>query len=86
MYKVVVHKRAAKYLRKLPDSQRERIKELLRELGKEPLQRSDIKPMVGEWKGYHRIRVGNVRMVFWISRDEKIIYVDHIGPRGDVYK
>ncbi len=42
--------------------------------------------MVGEWKGYHRIRIANVRIVFWMSSDEKTIEVDHIGSRGDIYK
>ena len=42
--------------------------------------------MLGEWKGYYRIRIGNVRLIFWVDQVKKIIYVDHIGPRGDVYK
>ena len=42
--------------------------------------------MVGDWAGYYRLRVGNVRVIFWIDKDENIISVDHIGPRGDVYK
>jgi mRNA interferase RelE/StbE len=86
MFKVVVHRQVARYLKKLSESQREKIKEVLRELEKEPFQKSDVKHMLGEWKGYHRIRVGNIRIIFWIDQKENIIYVDHIGPRGDVYK
>ncbi len=86
MYKVIVHKRAAKYLQKLPKSQKEKIKNILKELEKEPFERADIKHMVGEWKGYYRIRIANVRIVFWVSYEEKVIYVDHIGSRGDIYK
>ncbi len=83
MFKVVVHRRAARYLRKLPTSQKERIKKALRELETEPLQRPDIKHMLGEWKGYHRIRIGDIRLIFWINQAEGTIYID---PRGDVYK
>ncbi len=86
MYKVIVHKRAAKYLKKLQKPQKETIKNALKELGKEPSKRADTKHMVGEWKGYHRIRIANYRIVFWISHEEKVIYVDHIGSRGDIYK
>lgn len=42
--------------------------------------------MLGEWAGYHRIRVGNIRIIFWFEKTEDIVYVDHIGRRGDVYK
>ncbi len=86
MLKVIVHRRAAQYLRKLPTSQKERIKEVLRELEAEHLQVPDVKHMLGEWRGYHRIRAGNIRVIFWINQAKGTIYVDHIGPRGDVYK
>ena len=42
--------------------------------------------MLGKWEGYYRIRIGNVRVIFWIDQQEATIYIDHIGPRGDVYK
>ena len=42
--------------------------------------------MAGEWIGYKRIRVGDFRIIYWIDKDENIVYVDHIGPRGDIYK
>ena len=42
--------------------------------------------MVGEWAGYSRIRVGNLRVIYWYDEIQNTIYVDHIGPRGDVYK
>ena len=42
--------------------------------------------MFGEWYGYKRFRVGKIRVIFSISEDEKTIYVDYIGARGDIYK
>jgi len=42
--------------------------------------------MHGEWKGYRRFRVGNIRIIFWVEEREKVIYVDYIGARGDIYK
>ena len=42
--------------------------------------------MVGEWAGYHRIRVGKLRIIFWFDEKDDVVYVDFIGPRGDVYK
>ena len=53
---------------------------------KSPIDHLDITPMFGEWAGYRRLRVGNLRLIFWYDDTEDIVYVDHIGPRGDVYK
>jgi len=86
MSKVVVHKRAAKYIKKLPKVQYNRIKKILKQLEENPLEYPGIKSMVGQWAGYHRIKVGNIRIIFFFNKEENIVYVDHVGPRGDVYK
>ncbi len=26
------------------------------------------------------------RIIFWLDEIENVLYVDHIGPRGDIYK
>ena len=42
--------------------------------------------MAGQWAGYYRVRQGNKRILFWVDRENCVVYVDHIGPRGDIYK
>jgi Cytotoxic translational repressor of toxin-antitoxin stability system len=72
MFEIIVHKRALKYLNKLSSFRKTKIKELLTELINNPIQREDVKPMLGEWKGYYRIRIGNIRLIFWV--DELIAF------------
>ena len=84
--KVVVHRRAARYLRRLPADQKERIKTRLRALAADPLDLPDVQEMKGRWAGYHRLRVGSRRVIFMVDDQDQVVYVDHIGPRGDVYK
>ena len=86
MFKVVLHKRAARYLQRLSKSQKTKIKDQLKELQAEPINKPHVKQMAGDWKGYYRMRSGNTRIIFWIDHANNIIYVDHIGPRGDIYK
>jgi mRNA interferase RelE/StbE len=86
MSKVKVHRHAAKYLQRLPKDSKKRIKDVLKRLEVTPLEQPDVRHMVGEWAGYHRIRVGKVRIIFWFDEKDDVVYVDHIGPRGDVYK
>ena len=86
MFKFVIHRRATRYFRRLPQNLQNRIKDVLRQLRVSPLQISGLKKMAGNWAGYHRLRVGHIRIIVWIDEPTKIIYVDHIGPRGDVYR
>ena len=86
MSKVVLHRHAVKYLNRLPREAKDRIKEILKELENNPLEQSNVKHMVGEWAGYHRMRIGKLRIIFWYDPKDDIVYIDHIGPRGDVYK
>jgi mRNA interferase RelE/StbE len=86
MSKVILHRHAARYLKRLPKETRERIKETLKEFENHPLEYSGVKKMFGEWAGYYRMRVGKLRIIFWFDENEDVVYVDYIGARGDIYK
>lgn len=86
MSKVIVHRQAANYLQRLPKTTKQRIRTLLKELEQNPLEHPHTKRMLGEWAGYNRIRSGNLRIIYWFNEKEDVVYVDHIGPRGDIYK
>ena len=86
MSKVIVHRHAARYLKRLPRPRRERIKDLLKKMETGLTDHPDVKPMFGEWAGYYRLRTGDLRIIFWFDEAGDIVYIDHIGPRGDVYK
>ena len=66
-YRVVVHQRAVRHLNRLPKAQKQRIKQSLRELEDGISDRADVKAMLGEWKGYYRMRIGDIRIIFWLD-------------------
>lgn len=86
MYRIVAHKRAANYLSGLSAPDKQRLKQALAGLAADPFGASDVKPMAGQWAGYYRMRQGNKRILYWVDRENSVVYIDHIGPRGDVYK
>jgi len=47
---------------------------------------TDIKSLKGKWAGYHRIRVGSVRIIIRFDKRNHHIIVHEIGYRGDIYK
>jgi mRNA interferase RelE/StbE len=58
-------------------------KESLKVLGK---LNADIRKLKGEWKGFYRLKIGQIRVIFSIDDKNKILKVHEIGFRGDVYK
>ena len=80
-YKVVVEKRAAKFIRKQQPAQQKRILEALAQL---PLM-GDIKPMAGT-PGFYRLRVGDYRILYTVEEEIVTVHVTDAGNRGDIYK
>ena len=46
----------------------------------------DLKKLVGNWKGYYRIRIGKIRVIFDVSKESREIFVEKVDYRGKVYK
>ena len=46
----------------------------------------DIKKLSGEWEGYYRVRKGRLRIIFEPDKNQKLVFVEKIDFRGDVYK
>ena len=79
---VLLHHTVEKYLNRLNAVDRERIKEALRNLAKEPPE-GDIRPYEGN-PGTLRLRVGSYRVIFRFEQNDSIL-VSHIEPRGQAY-
>ena len=46
----------------------------------------DLKKLEGKWEGYYRLRKGKIRIIFEVNKNEKVLFVERIDFRGDVYK
>lgn len=79
-YQIIIQKAALKFLRKQDRKEQER---LLRAINKLP-QGTDIKKLQGS--NMYRMRVGSVRILYTVDDVIKIIFVEEIDNRGDVYK
>jgi len=78
---------AEKSFLKLDKKTRRRIKTSLLELEKSenPLMHPKVRPLIGKLRGDYRLRVGDWRVLFTPEKDQKIIHVYAILPRGDAY-
>lgn len=46
----------------------------------------DVKKLTGDWEGYYRLRKGNIRIIFEVNKTGKVLYVEKVDFRGDVYR
>ncbi len=89
---VKIHRKALHFLESLPENRRRLVEGKLEELvealehGVLPYRRLDIRRLRGEWEGFLRLRVGNIRVIFKLEFDSKTIYIYHIHYRKSIYK
>jgi len=85
MMRIRVQQEVLDYLRKLPPQPRHAIRIAIKELAKE---RGDIKSLVDDLEGFHRLRVGSHRVIFEYEMIAGIRTVTCVfaGPRKWIYE
>ena len=85
MYKIVFTASAAKSLQKIPRNTAQLIREKLEQVATDPYASH---PNVTKLQGRagFRLRVGDWRVIYEIQKDNVVIIVMKIAPRGEVYR
>ena len=90
MRAIVFHRRAARYLSRMPRDRAIHVRDALREVAAlaNIADHPGIKLMRGDMAGWFRLRVGSYRAILQVTVIEidEVLYVGAIGPRGDIYK
>lgn len=85
MYQPVYHPTVAKKLKRIHPNDRKRILAKLRSLAKNPRDQAlDVKKLANTENTY-RLRTGDLRAIFEIAEEERIIYIWDIDYRGSIY-
>ncbi len=79
-YKIKFEKAAQKFLDKQDKNQRLRLYKAIYKLP----NGTDIKKLIGS--NLYRLRVGNYRILYAIDEEIRLINIENIDNRGDVYK
>ena len=79
---------ALKYIKKLSKSSPSRILDNLEmlETSENPLDHKSVRLLVGKLRGFYRLRVGGLRILFELDDKNKRIGVLLIVPRGNACK
>ena len=86
-WKIEVKPTAEKSYLRLDKPTLRRIKRALEKLEQRenPLLERNVRPLTGRLRGDYRLRVGDWRVLFTPIKEEKLIYVYAILPRGETY-
>ena len=86
-WKIEVKPTAEKQYSRLDKNTRERIKKALQDLEREenPLLHHNVRSLTGQLEGDYRLRVGTWRILMTPEKQNRIIHVYAILPRGNSY-
>ena len=74
---------AEKQLARIPNPDKGRILAAIAAL-EEDIEGRDIRPLSGRTD--YRLRVGKWRVLMDVDDENRAIYINRVGPRGDIYK
>ncbi|MBO5383432.1 MAG: type II toxin-antitoxin system RelE/ParE family toxin [Ruminococcus sp.] len=80
MYKIIIKKKAKKFIDKLPQNERIRIAKAIQALP----NGENIKKMKG-YSDLFRLRVGDYRIIYSVNNGELLVIVIDAGNRGEIY-
>ena len=83
-YRIKVQRSAAKALKKIPKPDRKRISKKIDSLA-EKLPSPDTTKMKGN-NPFHKVRVGDYRIVYEIQDDVLVILIVKVGHRKNIYR
>ena len=84
MFEIELSKKQLKFIKSLNNANLvvKKIKELAHF---QTIKIENVKKMKGNWHGFYRLRVGDLRIIFY-EKDETTIKIHKIGFRGNIYK
>jgi len=84
-YRLRLSRDAERYFARLDRTAQKRVQDRLNELANDPFAPGVSKPLANA--GHERSsRAGSLRILYFVERDEHVILVEEIGPRGQVYR
>ncbi len=86
MYEIELSRKAARFYQKADAVTARRLNLAFTKLSEEPFSHYNIKRLTGELAGSFRFRIGPMRIIYSVDDTEKIVHIEVIGFRGDVYK
>ncbi|WP_034630242.1 type II toxin-antitoxin system RelE family toxin [Desulfotruncus alcoholivorax] len=84
-YKVQLLTQPRSYLKRVDRATQKRIATAIEAISANPISGPNIKPLRGFSQKF-RYRVGDLRIIYDVKAEKRLVIIEVMGPRGDVYK
>jgi mRNA interferase RelE/StbE len=86
-FTVEIKRKALRFIEELDEKRKHRIAEIILILKDDPIpfKKEDVVKLKG-YDSTYRIRIGESRLVYTVSWDERKILIHYAGPRGGAYE
>jgi mRNA interferase RelE/StbE len=81
VYRIIIQKKAKKFIDKLPQNEKLRVVKAIESLP----NGENVKKLKG-YSDLLRLRVGDYRIIYKVNNGELIVLVIDVGNRGEIYK
>jgi len=86
-YSIVIHRAALKAYKKLSRDVQNKVDDAVERLKEDPWRSDlDIKKLHGPYSGYWRLRVGDIRILYTVDREDAVIRIDALSRRAEAYR
>ena len=86
MYEIELSQSASKYYKALDERRARMINRCLETISINPFYHPNIKKLHGEFEGSYRYRFGDLRMIYTIDKEKRMIFIELIVQRGKAYR
>jgi len=86
MYEVILSPEADEFYRKADLPLAKKLARCFAQLEREPRRHNNIKKLTGTWKGCHRFRVGDWRVLYRIDEPARRVFVLIVAHRREIYE
>jgi mRNA interferase RelE/StbE len=85
VYELAFHPDAAKDLKSLDKSTRQRILDKIEWLA-DHVEETQHKQLKAQWEGMYRLRVGDYRVIYGLEQEQRRIIIYMVGHRREIYR
>ena len=86
MFEVILLSKAEKYYKKCDTVAVKRLNQCFENMENDPFTYGTVKPLQSKFKNVYRARIGSLRVIFHVDKENNKVYIIDIGPRGNIYK
>jgi len=86
MFEIELSKQAEQFYLNSDAKTVRRLNACFQRLSQNPFRHKNIRKLHGEFEGSYRYRLGNLRVIYSVNNIRRVVFIEVIGDRKDIYR